>query len=151
MSMRSRRFTLSAVIIFVFFASAVIAVMPSRAIASASCPKQSNTGSIKVVVVPRSVSLGQEVRFQIENPRGPAVAYGAEFSIQQCVDGIWMLAPFSPEVFTKQRIEQPAGKKGPWSRVQIPTDAASGAYRIRKSVWDGERWRSLAGEFRVSA
>src|SRR5690349_8163695 len=106
-----------------------------------SCPPPPDAGVVRLVVAPRSVAAGQAVHFRIDNSRGPTLTYGVDYSIQQCVDGAWKLAPFSPTVFTKQRIRQ-RPSRGRWRRVPIPTTAAAGEYRVRKSVNDGTwgRW-----------
>jgi hypothetical protein len=115
-----------------------------------SCAPSPNAGVVRLVVAPGSVVAGQAVHFRIDNSRGPTLTYGVDYSIQQCVAGVWKLAPFSPTGFTKQRIAQ-RPSRGRWRRVPIPTTAAAGEYRVRKSVSDGMRGRWLYDDFDVFA
>lgn len=113
-----------------------------------SCAPTPDAGVIRLVVAPGSVVAGQAVHFRIDNSRGPTLTYGVDYSIQQCVSGVWQLAPFSPKVFTRQRIRQ-RPSRGRWRKVPIPTTALAGEYRIRKSVNDGMRGRWLYGSFDI--
>ena len=115
-----------------------------------SCAPPPDAGVVRLVVAPGSVVAGQVVHFRIDNSRGPTLTYGVDYSIQQCVSGVWQLAPFSPTVFTRQRIRQ-RPSRGRWRRVPIPTTAAAGQYRVRKSVNDGIRGRWLYDDFDVVA
>jgi hypothetical protein len=115
-----------------------------------SCPPSPDAGAIGLAVAPRSVTPGRTVHFQIDNSRAPTLTYGADYSIQECVVGVWKLAPFSPTVFTRQLIQQ-RPSRGRWWRVRIPTTTAIGKYRVRKTVSAGRRTRWLYGEFAVVA
>lgn len=150
-TMRSRRFTPSVVHALVCCAVAFFFVTPTNAVAgmSESCARRPNTGVLSLLVAAESVPPGQTVRFQVDKSTGPTIMYGVDYSVQQCVAGVWMLAPFSPELFTRQRIQQ-SGHAGSWWNAPIPGDAVPGEYRIRKSVWDGGYWHRLYGEFEVA-
>lgn len=115
-----------------------------------SCPPSQAGGMVRMVVAPRSIEAGQSMHFRIDNSLGPTVFYGTDYSIQECVAGVWMLAPFTPTVSTRQRIAQRPGR-GRWSSVPIPTTAEGGEYRIRKVVGSEEGNRWLYGQFGVSA
>jgi hypothetical protein len=130
--------------------SAASPVTDSANAASQSCAPSPDAGVVRLVVAPGSVVAGQAVHFRIDNSRGPTLTYGADYSIQQCVAGVWKLAPFSPTGFTKQRIAQ-RPSRGRWQRIPIPTTAAAGEYRVRKSVNDGMRGRWLYDGFDVVA
>ncbi len=118
--------------------------------ASQLCVPSPDAGVVRLVVVPGSVAAGQAVHFRIDNSRGPTLTYGADYSIQQCVAGVWKLAPFSPTAFTRQLIQQ-RPSRGRWQRVPIPTTATVGEYRLRKSVSDGMGARWLYCDFDVVA
>lgn len=115
-----------------------------------SCAPTPEAAGIRLVVAPDSVIAGQSVHYRVDNRKGPTITYGADYSIQECVAGVWMLAPFSPTVFPKQKIAQ-LPSRGRWWRVPIPTTAAAGEYRVRKSVNDGMRGRWLYDGFDVVA
>lgn len=106
--------------------------------------------AVRLVVAPGSVAAGQATHVRIDNSQGPTITYGAHYSIQQCVAGVWELAPFSPTVFTRQRIRQ-RPSRGRWQRVPIPITAEVGEYRIRKSIDDGMGGRWLYDDFDVVA
>ena len=116
--------------------------------APSSCPLSPNAGVVRLVVAPGAVAAGRAVHFRIDNSRGPTLTYGADYGIQQCLAGVWKLAPFSPTTFTKQRIAQ-RPSRGRWQGVPIPTTAAIGEYRIRKAVSDGTGGLWLYHDFDV--
>jgi hypothetical protein len=116
-----------------------------------SCATSPDAGTVRSVAAPESALAGQAVHFRIDNSKGPAITYGTPYSVQECLAGVWVLASFSPAgPWTKQKIAQKPSH-GRWRSVLIPTTAAAGQYRIRKSAWDGERWHSLYGDFDVVA
>jgi hypothetical protein len=130
--------------------SATSSTTDSANAASQMCIPSSDGRDVRLVVAPGSVAAGQAVHFRIDNSRGPTIIYGADYSVQQCVAGVWKLAPFSPTVFPKQRIAQ-RPSRGRWQRVPIPATAVAGEYRIRKSVNDGTRGRWLYDDFDIVA
>jgi hypothetical protein len=123
-------------------------VVPAGA-SAASCPPLPASSDLRLVVTPQVLAAGGVAHYRIDNSDGPAIRFGASLSIQQCVAGSWVLAPFSPTIFTKQRFGQRPGRGG-WFSVSIPADAAAGSYRIRKRVSALDRWRSLYGRFTLS-
>lgn len=108
------------------------------------------SGAVKLVVAPGSVAAGQRAHFRVDNSKGPTITYGAAYRIQECMAGVWMLAPFSPTAATRQRICQRRGR-GRWWRAPIPATAAVGRYRIRKLVEVEGSGRWLYGDFDVIA
>jgi hypothetical protein len=84
--------------------SPVSSTADSANAASQSCAPSPNARVVRLVVAPGSVVAGQAVHFRIDNSKGPKITYGKAYSIQQCVAGVWKLAPFSPAVFPKQKI-----------------------------------------------
>jgi len=125
-------------------------VINSADAAPSSCVPSPDAGVVRLVVAPGAVAAGRAVHFRIDNSRGPTLTYGADYSIQRCVAGVWELAPFSPTAFIRQRIAQ-RPSRGRWQRVPIPTTAAIGEYRVRKAVSDGMEGRWLYDDFDVSA
>jgi hypothetical protein len=115
-----------------------------------SCPPTPRAVPVKLVVATRSVAAGEPVHFRVDNTAGPTITYGADYSIQECVAGAWTLAPFSPTAATRQRIRQ-RPSRGRWWHAPIPSTAATGRYRIRKSVEVGRSVRWLYGDFSVVA
>jgi hypothetical protein len=113
------------------------------------CAPTPDAGALRLVVAPGSIAAGQAAHYRIDNSTGPPITYGTPFSIQECVAGVWVLASFNPSgPWTKPLFLQRPGR-GRWRSVQIPTKAAAGDYRIRKSVRAGGRGRWLYGEFVV--
>lgn len=115
-----------------------------------SCAPSPDAGEVRLIVAPKSVAAGQATHFRIDNMKGPTIIYGPGYSIQECVAGVWALAPFSPMGAARVRIVQ-RPSRGRWQRVQIPTTAAAGEYRIRKSVSEGMQGRWLYDDFDVAA
>lgn len=122
----------------------------SATIAPGSCAPTPEVGAVKLVVAPGSVAAGQRVHFRVDNTEGPTITYGAEYGIQECVAGVWRLAPFSPTAATRQRIRQRRGR-GRWWSAPISDTAATGQYRIRKLVEVERSSRWLYGDFDVAA
>jgi hypothetical protein len=113
-----------------------------------SCPPTPRAVAVRLVVAPGSGTAGEPIHFRVDNTAGPTITYGAGYSIQECVAGVWMLAPFSPTAATRQRIRQ-RPSRGRWWDVRIPADAATGRYRIRKVVEVGRSGRWLYGDFDI--
>lgn len=114
-----------------------------------SCSASPDAKEVKLAVGPESIAAGQTVHFRIDNSKGPTVTYGTPYSVQECLGGVWVLASFSPPgPWTKQLIRQ-RPSRGRWRSVLIPTTAAAGHYRIRKSVRIGESGRWLYDDFDV--
>jgi hypothetical protein len=138
------------VLVAAVLASSKPPVTEGAAGVSQSCVPRTNTGVVRLVLAPGSVAAGQEVHFRIDNSTGPAITFGTPFSVQQCIAGTWVLASFSPPgPWTKQLIRQ-RPSRGRWRSLEIPTTAAAGEYRIRKSVSAGEGGRWLYADFRVA-
>jgi hypothetical protein len=116
--------------------------------AAGGCPSNPRSAVVRVTVTPDPIAPGQTLRFRLDDTGGRWLTYGADYSIQQCVAGVWSLAPFSPEIFTRQLIHQLSGR-GKWWEARTPAEAEGGRYRIRKPVrYDGGgHW--LYGEFEM--
>lgn len=128
--------------------SVILPALASDAIAVGPCAPTPDAVAVRLVIAPKSAAAGQRVHFRVDNTAGPTITYGADYSIQECVAGVWRLAAFSPTVATKQRIRQRQGR-GRWWDAPIPADAATGHYRIRKMVEVGRNGRWLYGDFGV--
>jgi hypothetical protein len=121
----------------------------TEATTESPCPASAQRGAIRMAVSPVSVSPGQALRYRIDNSAGPTITYGTPYSVQVCLGGVWVLAPFSPQgPWTKQRIRQGPSHGRQWS-VQLPDGVASGAYRIRKEVATANSVRWLYAPFSV--
>jgi hypothetical protein len=118
--------------------------------ASQGCRLSPTAGVVRLIVTPGSVAAGGAAHFRIDNSKGPTLTYGAGYSIQQCVSGVWKLAPFSPTAFTKQRTRQ-RPSHGRWRGIPIAPDATTGKYRIRKSVEIGMRAHWLYANFTIAS
>jgi hypothetical protein len=126
----------------------ILPAFASGTVAVGQCAPTPEAVAVRLVVAPGSVAPGQRVHFRVDNTAGPTITYGADYGIQECVNGVWRLAVFSPTVATKQRIRQRQGR-GRWWDAPIPADAATGRYRIRKMVEVGRNSRWLYGDFGV--
>lgn len=121
---------------------------PLAATPPGSCGPSPQAHALKLVVASQSVPAGQTLQFRVDNIAGPTIVYGADYAIQECLNGVWVLAPFSPKSATRQRIRQ-RPSRGRWWNAPISSTAESGAYRIRKAVQVEGRRRWLYGEFEV--
>lgn len=130
--------------------SVVSSATGSATKAPGSCAPTPEAIAIRLVVAPGSGVAGQKEHFRVDNTAGPTITYGANYSIQECVAGVWNLAPFSPTAATRQRIRQRPGR-GRWWGVPIPATAVSGQYRIRKVVEVERSGRWLYGTFDIVA
>lgn len=153
MFQRMRRFILILGCLVAAVASAGFVGVAAGASSGAphSCNLSPKPKTIKLVVAPMKIAAGEAVHFRIDNSTGPPVLYGTPYSIQECVAGVWVLAPFDPPgPWTKQLIAQ-RPSRGKWQVVQVPTTAAAGEYRIRKSIRTDESNRWLYGNFSVGS
>jgi hypothetical protein len=153
MFVRLRMLRYAAVAALVVTGLVSIASAANGVVASAPdpCPPSYSASGIDLVAAPESVAAGQSEHFRIDNSKGPAVTYGTPYAIQECLSGVWVLAPFSPRgPWTKQLIRQ-RPSRGRWCGFLIPATAATGEYRVRKAVDVGSRGRWLYGDFGVVA
>lgn len=148
--MRLLRHPGAAALVFAGLVSFVPGAGEAAAGARQSCAPSPDAGTVRLVVAPKSAVAGQAVHFRIDNSEGPAITYGTHYGVQECLDGVWVLASFNPPGWTRQKIAQ-MPSRGRWQSVQIPTTAVPGEYRIRKSVQVSERGRWLYGDFDVVA
>lgn len=118
-------------------------------VAPGSCAPTPEARRLSLVVAPGSLAAGQTVHFRIDNSTASAITYGPGYSIQECVAGVWMLAPFSPLGEARVKILQRPGR-GRWQGAPTPTTAAAGEYRIRKSIAVGRRGRWIYGDFAIA-
>lgn len=123
-------------------------VTASGPIDHGSCPPTPKSVAVKLVIAPRSIVAGEPLHFRVDNTSGPTITYGADYNVQECVDGVWILAPFSPTVATRQRIRQRPGR-GRWWDVATPSIAEAGRYRIKKLVEIGRNGRWLYEKFNI--
>lgn len=128
--------------------SIILPAVGSARVTSGSCAPTPQPGAVRLIVARGSVTVGESVHFRVDNTKGPPITYGADYSIQECVAGVWRLAPFSPAAATRQRIRQRRGR-GRWWDAPIPGDAQAGEYRIRKRVEVETRGRWLYRDFAI--
>lgn len=110
-----------------------------------------STAGVTIRVKPMAVVPGGPLRYRIENRGNSGIAYGLKFVIQQevAVDA-WEPAPFTPKGPWPQVLAHlAAGQVGRWQAVQVPSDAESGHYRIKKEVRLDSGRRFLLGSFGV--
>lgn len=149
--MRVLRHSAAGALVFVGLVSLAPGTGEAAAGARQSCAPSPDKGTVRLIVAPKSAVAGQAVHFRIDNSEGPAITYGTPYGVQECLEGVWVLASFSPPgPWTRQKIAQ-RPSRGRWQSIQIPTTAVPGEYRIRKSVQVSERGRWLYGHFDVVA
>jgi hypothetical protein len=90
---------------------------------------------VKLEIDKKRVGAGGVVRVRVNNRSSQEVAYGYEYELARFKNGAWVEVRHGP-VFEPRFVLSP-DSKGSWQKIDIPRQAASGLYRIRKWVEPG--------------
>jgi hypothetical protein len=80
----------------------------------------------------KSIQPGGDLRIRIENLGAHDVVYGLAYEMARFDKGIWVKLPTGP--FFAPRFVVPAGTASSCQKINIPSTAPPGVYRIRKEA-----------------
>jgi hypothetical protein len=99
----------------------------------------------------RDLHPGDFLESRLENAGTTFLSYGEEFAIDRFVDGAWQQDPLTPNGFILVGFLMGGGLADICRNLKLPSDMATGHYRLRKPVrvLGGSR-RELVADFHVS-